>query len=158
MQQLTPLKARPGYHRGKVQLFLIGTVAFSLAVWSLAMLYQQRLDNHRHQAERELQAISQLQVSGVSTWRQQRLTDAMALSDDSLLAQAFAQWQRLPSAARELVLIERLRILQERANYTAVYLVDLQGPLPLPDSGAAAALPAFCPGHRSAPARRALSG
>ena len=134
MPLLIPFKAQPSYRCGKVYLWLGGVIAFSLAVWSLAMLYQQRLDNHRHQAERELQAISQLQVSGVSTWRQQRLTDAMALSDDSLLAQAFAQWQRLPSAARELVLIERLRILQERANYTAVYLVDLQGRLLLPQS------------------------
>ena len=137
MQQLTPLKARPSYHRGKVQLLVMGTVAFSLAVWSLVMLYQQRLDHHRHQAERELQAISQLQINSVNAWRQQRLTDAMALSDDYLLAQTLAQWQQQPSQARELRLVERLRILQERANYTAVYLVDSQGRLLLPLSTSA---------------------
>lgn len=125
---------------GKVAL-LLTAAALALMVWGVAVLYQQRLQHYRHQAERELQAINQLQANSLAAWREQRLTDAMALSDDLLLAQALAQWLRQPSSARQQLLTERLRILQERANYTVVHLVDTQGRILLPSEGAALRLP-----------------
>ncbi|WP_051603066.1 diguanylate cyclase domain-containing protein [Simplicispira psychrophila] len=122
-------------HAGKA-IVLIAAAVLGLLVWCVTLLYQQRLAHYRHQAERELQAINQLQVHSVGAWREQRLTDAMALSDDVLLAQALSQWLRQPSQARQVLLTERLRILQERSNYTAVHLVDTQGRLLLPQDTA----------------------
>lgn len=121
----------------KVFLFAVAVV-FGVAVYGLSVLYQKRQDHYRHQAERELQAITRLQAQSVTTWREQRLTDAMALSDDLLFAQATAQWLHQPSAARQLLLHDRLRILQERANYTAAYLVDTQGQILLSSSHSSA--------------------
>ena len=61
----------------------------------------------------------------------------MALSEDGLLAQALAQWRASPTPAREALLTERLRILQEQARYSAAYLLDTQGRLLLDAQGAA---------------------
>lgn len=123
------LKKRLRRSPGGPLALLLALAALGLVLWGVSVLYQQRMQQHRHQAERELQAINQLQVESVAAWREQRLTDALALSDDLLLAQAVAQWLHAPSAARQRLLIERLRILQERSHYTAVHLLDNQGQL-----------------------------
>ena len=123
-------------HRiGPWALALTGLLALALALWGLALVYQDRMERHRHQAELGLQAISHLQAQSLADWRAQRLTDAMALSDDALFAQAVAQWLRNPSQDLERMVEERLRILQEHENYTAVHLVDTQGQLQLTPGG-----------------------
>jgi len=96
----------------------------------LTAVYQDREAQHRHQIESGLQAISQLQTRSVAEWRERRLSDATALSDDALFAHAVARWIMAPTEPAEQVQ-DRLRILQERARYTAVYLVDTQGRLRL---------------------------
>ena len=123
-------------HRiGPWALALTGLLALALALWGLALVYQDRMERHRHQAELGLQAISHLQAQSLADWRAQRLTDAMALSDDALFAQAVVQWLRNPSQDLERMVEERLRILQEHENYTAVHLVDTQGQLLLTPGG-----------------------
>ena len=97
--------------------------------WSIKSIYQEREKRFRHQVEWELQAISQLQAKSVAEWRERRLSDAMALSDDTLFAQAVARWFQAPAEPQASEVLNRLRILQERARYTAVYLVDTQGHL-----------------------------
>lgn len=128
----------------------VATVALLLGLgWGLSSLYQSRTESYRHQAERELMGISQLQTQNVAEWRDQRVTDAQALSDDSLWSNAVGLWLRQPgNAALAAPVQERLRILQERARYHAVYLIDAQGqlrlgpqgpvtaPLPLPERAA----------------------
>ncbi|MCZ2405619.1 MAG: diguanylate cyclase [Burkholderiales bacterium] len=127
-----------------VVLALLGGIA-----WGLQATYQARAQEHRHQIERELLAISQLQARSVGEWRERRLLDAMALSDDALFARAVADWLHTPSTARQTLVRERLRILEERARYSAVYLVDTAGRLLLAPDGPR-------PGHLPGPEQQAL--
>jgi len=120
-------------------LLVMGGVA-----WSIQSIYHEREKRFRHQAEWELQAINQLQTKSVSEWRERRWSDAMALSDDTAYAQEVARWLASPSESQALPALNRLRILQERARYSAVYLVDPQGRLRLsPGEGAQGTLPAL---------------
>lgn len=113
-----------------VALLLLGLIA-----WGLHLTYQDRMQHSRHQAERELMAIGHLQAEGVAAWREQRMADAASLFDDSLFARAAADWFKATTPERALPVQERLRILQERAKYEAVYLVDTQGQLRLTPTG-----------------------
>ncbi|MCB1978318.1 MAG: diguanylate cyclase [Burkholderiaceae bacterium] len=128
---------------------LLARLAIGVAVlaclgllWSLATVYQERTATYRHQAERELQTISRLQASAVSDWRERRLADASALTDDDLFARAVARWREAPSAHTEAPVHDRLRILQERQRYTAVFFVSPEGAVLLPAATPNAALPA----------------
>ncbi|MGD9773760.1 diguanylate cyclase domain-containing protein [Diaphorobacter sp.] len=125
-------------------LVLLALLVLCAVGWSLQAIYQQREIAFRHQAEWELQAINQLQTKSVAEWRERRWSDAMALSDDAAYAQAVARWLAQPTDAQAAPVLNRLRILQERARYSAVHLVDLQGRLRLsPSDGAqGASLPA----------------
>ncbi len=124
-------------HGGKA-LALLAAGALALMAWGAVSSFQKRQDHYRHQAERELQTINHLQAQSVLTWREQRLTDAMALSDDALFEQAARQWRDAPDTLAGTPLLERLRLLQERANYTAVYFVDTDGRVLLAPMGAGA--------------------
>ncbi len=110
---------------------LLAFVVLGGMFWSAKTVHQDREKRYRHQIEWELQAISQLQSKSVAEWRERRLSDAMALTDDSLFAHAVAQWLRRPAEPQASHVLDRLRTLQERARYTAVYLVDAQGQLRL---------------------------
>ncbi|MBY0465851.1 MAG: sensor domain-containing diguanylate cyclase, partial [Burkholderiales bacterium] len=106
----------------------IGVVLLAgLFGWAFVSTYEGRIHNSRHQAERELQAISLLQADGVASWREQRFADAHALVDDVLLARAVVDWRRDASPEHTQLVQGRLRILQERARYAAVYLSDAAG-------------------------------
>ncbi len=130
------LRRRARRHAGKV-LALLTFCALALTTWAAVASYQKRQQHYRHQAERELQTINHLQAQSVQQWRKQRLTDAMALTDDPLLEQALARWSQAPDAALQALLVARLRILQEHAHYTAVHLVDARGELLLSAAGPA---------------------
>ncbi len=113
-----------------------GLLVLGGILWGLTQVYQSREEHTRHQIERELHAINYLQTQSVLDWREQRLIDARALVDDSLFAQSAAQWLQVPEATvLTQRMQERLRILQEQAKYTAVYLLDPQGHLWLTPNG-----------------------
>ena len=112
-------------------LVVLAVLALGLILWGANALYQEREQRQRHQIERELQAISQLQARSVAEWRERRMSDAMALTDDSLFAQAVARWFATQGQEPDTDILGRLRSLQERARYTAVYLVDPEGALRL---------------------------
>lgn len=121
---------------------LLALLVLGGMAWSMQALYQEREKRFRHQAERELQAISHLQTQSVTEWRERRWSDAMALSDDAAYAYTVARWLQEPSEPRTSQVLNRLRILQERARYTAVYLVDTEGRLRLsPGDGVQGHLP-----------------
>ncbi|MDD5479121.1 sensor domain-containing diguanylate cyclase [Rhodoferax sp.] len=111
-------------------VFLTGLLAYGLNT-----IYNDRMARSKHQAERELMAIGHLQAEGVTSWREQRMADALALLDDTLLAQAASTWFKSATPAHALPVQQRLRILQERAKYVAVFLVDDQGQLRLNADG-----------------------
>ena len=117
-------------------LLVAGLLALGGILWWLTQVYQTREEHTRHQIERELHAINSLQTQSVLDWREQRLIDASTLADDSLFSLSAAQWLQVPEA---VVLTqrmqERLRILQERAKYTAVYLLNRHGQLLLTPNG-----------------------
>ena len=131
-------RARP--HAGKALAVLVLCV-LALTVWGSVASYQQRQQHYRHQAERELQTINLLHARSVQQWRDQRLSDAMALTDDPLLEQAVVRWSQAADPAQQArqqaLLQARLRILQEHSRYTAAYLVSAQGSVLLSPEGAA---------------------
>ena len=132
---------RPQYaSRAAVAVVVAG--AAGLFGWAVVFTYEGRVHSSRHQAERELQAISQLQAEAVASWREQRFADAYTLVDDVLLARAVAEWQRAPTPGSAELVQGRLRILQERAKYAAVFFADASGQLWLaPDDSPQLRLP-----------------
>ena len=118
-------------------LVVAAIAALAWVVWQVSEVYQTRQEQYRHSAERELHIINQWQAERIAQWREQRLADATALSEDALLAQAMAQWRGAPTPDNEFLLTERLRILQEQARYSAAYFLDTQGRLLLSAQGRA---------------------
>lgn len=115
-------------------------VLMGLLLWGVSAVYQDRDARHRHLAERELQAINRLQTQSVTDWRVQRMTDAATLSDDALLAGLAEQWLATQSPRLREQLVERLRTVQERSRYTALFLVDTDGTVLLEPNGDATGL------------------
>lgn len=101
--------------------FMIGLIGW------LHGVYVEREHRHRHQAERELQSINQLQLRAVLSWRERSLRDARMLTEDELLAGAVGRWlSRGDVAAREQVR-DRLRALKELGRYSEVLLLGPEG-------------------------------
>lgn len=124
--------------RWRAGLFALLVVV--LMTWGLLSVYNNSKERQRHHAERELQVVSQLQGMGLRAWREQRLTDAAVLSDNVLLGQAVADWNKLEGAGAERAyvqsLLERdLRMLQEQRDYSAVYLINPEGQVQLSANG-----------------------
>lgn len=90
-------------------------------------VYVEREHRHRHQAERELQSINQLQLRALSAWRQQAMRDAGMLVEDGLLSAALAQWGDMGDGTARERARDRLRSLLELGQYTAVHYVDPEG-------------------------------
>ncbi|AVP56894.1 sensor domain-containing diguanylate cyclase [Pulveribacter suum] len=116
----------------------------SLALgWGVRTVYLEREQRYRHVIEGSLAAINQLQVGGVTAWRQRRMGEAASLTDDGLLTAAVTRWRQVPSSANAAVLRERLRGMVEHLGYTGAYLVDPQGRLLLgPDGPQQGGMPA----------------
>ncbi|PIW10671.1 MAG: sensor domain-containing diguanylate cyclase [Comamonadaceae bacterium CG17_big_fil_post_rev_8_21_14_2_50_60_13] len=110
-------------------------VLLSLTAWSLVTSFEDRVQASRHQAERELLVIGHLQTQSITAWREQRMADGWSLLDDSLFASAVANWLKDASPEHVQTIQQRLRILQERAKYEAVYLVNAQGQVQLSAMG-----------------------
>jgi len=110
--------------------------------WGMRLIYQEREQRYHHQVEGGLGIINQIQAAGVSDWLRRRNGEAAALTDDGLFAQAVHRWRTESGPAQEaqeVLVRERLRSLVEHAQYTAAYLVDMQGRLLLgPAQGGAA--------------------
>ncbi|MBY0466588.1 MAG: diguanylate cyclase [Burkholderiales bacterium] len=104
-------------------------VVLALLLWGVDTLNNARQARERHQTERELFAVSSLQADSLVAWREQRLTDAATLTDDTMFAEAVSTWLNAPTDALQSLVQERLRTLQERARYTVVYFVDPHGNL-----------------------------
>lgn len=90
-------------------------------------VYVERDNRHRHQAERELQSINQLQLRALTGWRQHALRDAGMLVEDALLSAALQRWNELADETARERARDRLRSLMELGQYTAVHYVDPQG-------------------------------
>ena len=64
---------------------LLAFLALGLILWGANVLYQEREQRQRHQIERELQAISQLQARSVADWRDQHATTSVLNVTGALL-------------------------------------------------------------------------
>lgn len=124
--------SRPGAYAAAA---LLTGLLLGLLYW-LHGVYVDRDHRHRHQAERELQSINQLQLRALNAWRQDALGDAGLLVEDGLLAAALVQWRRGGDDSARIRVSERLRALQELGRYTAVHYVDADGAVLLSAQGA----------------------
>ncbi|MFT3812652.1 MAG: diguanylate cyclase [Acidovorax sp.] len=114
-------------------LLPLAVLALSAGVgWGMWLIYQEREQRYHHQIEVGLSTINQMQNMGVADWRQRRVGEAAALTDDSLFAQAVHRWRMAGAAGApglEAPVHERLRSLVEHTQYTAAYLTDMEGRL-----------------------------
>ena len=124
-------KPAPSRHGTPLSVWwLLPLVVLALLVgmgWGLWTTYQKREQRYIHQVEGGLGIVSQIQAAGVADWLRRRKGEAAALTDDGLYAQAVRRWHADPTPAQEALVRERLRVLVEHTQYTAAYLVDLQG-------------------------------
>lgn len=116
----------PRRHRALFVAAALVLMLAGLVLW-LYGVYVERENRHRHQAERELQSINQLQLQAVLSWRQRALRDGNMLATDDLLADAFGRWidHEDPHVGEQIS--ERLRSMKELGQYTAAYFVDPLG-------------------------------
>ncbi|WP_157353951.1 GGDEF domain-containing protein [Thauera sp. 63] len=117
------LKRRKGAFAAAALLVLL---VICLTAW-LHGVYVERENRHRHQAERELQSINQLQLQAVVGWQQQSLRDAEMLVEDTLLSAALGRWLGDGEVSAREGVRRRLRALNELGHYTAVHFVDSAG-------------------------------
>lgn len=120
---------------------MVAVLMLVLMAAGLVLIYQGTKQRQRHHAERELQLVSQLQAASLRAWREQRRTDVAVLSDNNLLGMALTAWLASSEVHGERAFLQRqlqrdLRTLQEQRNYSAAYLVDLNGQVQLSASGA----------------------
>ena len=97
----TAAQSRVQHYAAKA-LVMLALLALGGVVWKVREVFHARQAQERHYAESELHIINQWQAESVAKWRNQRLADAMALSEDALLAKALAQWRAAPSPTNEL--------------------------------------------------------
>ncbi|MGB7483013.1 MAG: sensor domain-containing diguanylate cyclase [Castellaniella sp.] len=122
------------------------------------LIYKDIENRHRHQAERELLLVNQLQLQNLRTWRKSRLTDAQTLMGDVPFSRIVAQWHQADAAglpaepALRALIQSRLRLLREQAGYDAVYLVGADGELLLTPTGI---IPGYLPAAEADALRRA---
>lgn len=117
------LKRRKGALAAAALLVLL---VICLIAW-LHGVYVERENRHRHQAERELQSINQLQLQAVVGWQQRSLRDAEMLVEDTLLSAALGHWLGDGDVSAREGVRRRLRTLNELGHYTAVHFVDSAG-------------------------------
>ena len=126
LSRLAPDSLRKHRKRTFAFVALLVAVLLALVMW-LHGVYVERENRHRHQAERELQSINQLQLQAVAGWRQQLLRDAGMLVEDELLAAALGRWLGHADMEARARVSERLRTLKELGHHTAVHFVDPLG-------------------------------
>lgn len=116
-------------------------VAFGLLLaFGLRHLYYERQASNRHIVERELQLINQLQRSSIQLWRERHITNAIAVSEDTLFNNSVAHWFDTDSSDAINVVLQKhisnlLRVMQEQRGYNAAYLIDINGNLLLNSDG-----------------------
>ena len=119
----TAAQSRVQHYAAKA-LVMLALLALGGVVWKVREVFHARQAQERHYAESELHIINQWQAESVAKWRNQRLADAMALSEDALLAKALAQWRAAPSPTNELLLTERLRVEIQLALHALAFLTQ----------------------------------
>src|SRR5690606_23993020 len=93
--------SRPRRRTALVATAVLACLLLGLLYW-LHGVYVERDNRHRHQAERELQSINQLQLRALTGWRQHALRDAGMLVEDELLSVALQRWNEIADeTARE---------------------------------------------------------
>lgn len=154
MNQRLPTRLQPmlPYAWWSLPLAVLGL--FALLAWGAWGLYQEREQRYQHQVEGGLSAINQLQTKSVADWRRRRVGEALALTDDALLARALAHWRAEGDGAAQEAVRERLRALVEYQQYTAALVVDTRGQLLL---GAQGPVAGQLPGQEAQALVRALA-
>lgn len=121
----------------RMAMAVLALVALALISWGTLRVYLEHEGMHRHHTERNLQNISHLQLQSLKTWRDQHLSDAALLAEDTLFSQAVVQWLQTADASHRIPLQARLRMFVEQKNYTDARFVDAQGNVRLTPQGPA---------------------
>ncbi len=77
--------------------------------------------------EANLTSIAQLKAHQISDWRLERLSDAVAFSDDPTFVADVNEWMQAPQPQAETEIMTRLKALESNRQYSDAVLVDAAG-------------------------------
>ncbi|MBI4787802.1 MAG: cache domain-containing protein, partial [Chloroflexi bacterium] len=110
-------------------LLVFFLLAVGIGVAGFLYLENQQAFIKRHQEE-ELAAIADLKVGQIVNWRQERISDAEAITQNPLLARTVQQWRTEPDAAwLKPELLGWLTALRQAYGYRNAFLLDTEGAL-----------------------------
>jgi signal transduction histidine kinase len=126
----SPRESPRGSPRGRVPgdavaLLLVLNLAVAGAGWLYLRSHAAKVrEEHREQ----LEAIATLKASEVDTWRSERLTDAWAFFENTVLSEALIRFMGEPGSARRRAEVEPiLEMVIRRVQYRTVTLLDAAG-------------------------------
>ncbi len=93
--------------------------------------YSAQRDQLRAAAEHDLEAIAELKIAQIVTWREERLADAGVLARDAALAAQVADYLADPQPATQAALLTRFETLAAMYHYADVMLLDPAGQIHL---------------------------
>jgi len=125
---------------------IIGNLLLIFALLSGGILglgywYYERQKAHFHrETEAQLTAIANLKVNQIVAWRQERMHDAMLVSDDPIFAYEVQEWfDGIAPSGRKEKILQRMQGLRQNM-YEGIRLVDAQGTVRLAVPGASHAM------------------
>ena len=111
-----------------VALTLLMAIAGSVAGWSL---YTRELAEDEAVALKNVASLTELKVSQIVRWRDERLRDAQYLTVDPSFAEQIAEVSRTPSSPLAPLLQRRVKILFRNPEYLSAVLLNAAGTAPL---------------------------
>ena len=112
-------------------LALAVLVLLAGGVW----FYRSQEQQLRQHAEEQLEAIADLKVNQIASWRAERLADAAVIAADPFFIEGVAQWLADPQSEQVEYILARFRSVKEQYGYYDVLLVDATGQVRLSLSG-----------------------
>lgn len=97
--------------------------------------YHYQSEAVRKATYRELDAIAQLKNSQIKLWREERISDARILSEDTYLAESYERWQHTPGKMADVFyLLSRLESIRKKHDYQQIFITTTDGRIVLPYS------------------------
>ena len=115
---------RPPFPWALAALFVL--IALGVIVGGV-WFYRRQEQQMRSGVEADLEAITQMKVSQIVSWRNERLGDGSILMNDRFLAETIGAWLSQPRADTSARISDSLRSFEQYYQYGGILLVDTQG-------------------------------
>jgi PAS domain S-box-containing protein len=116
-------------------LIVVSGLAMLALIGGGYWFYGYQKQDIRQNSEANLQAIVQLKVNLIASWRAERLGDAAVLMESPLLIETLVRWMADPEPKATGQILTQLRAIREHYHYGDALLVDVTGRIRLSLSG-----------------------